>query len=137
PTRTPPAGPNPNAEPGAFHYERTYFVHRNIGVNEDAYVCPLRTAGKACPICEYRQKLEKEKNADEDLIGSLVPKQRQLWNIRDNDDLDAGVQVWDISFHNFGKQLKKEVRNADEDDGYEYFADPDEGHLLRVLLEEE
>lgn len=130
------AGSNPNAEPGELHYERTYFTHRGIGVDENAYVCPLKTAGKPCPICEHRKELMREKDGDEDLIKELAPKQRQLWNIFDHDDSDKGVQVWDISFHLFGKQLKKEVRNADEGDGYEYFADPEEGFTLRVGLEE-
>ena len=130
-------GPNPNALPGELHYERTYFTHRAIGVDENTYVCPAKTAGKPCPICEHRKDLMRDKDADEDLIKELAPKQRQLWNIFDHADADKGVQIWDISYHLFGKQLKKEVNNADEDDGYEYFADPEDGMTLRVGMGEE
>jgi hypothetical protein len=130
------SGPNPNASPGEYYYERTFYVHRGIGANEQTFVCPKKTMGLPCPICEYREKLEKAKDADEDTIAALVPKMRQLWNVVDDEDMEEGVKVWEISFHNFGKQLKKEIRNGDEDEGYVYFADPDEGHLLRVLLEE-
>ena len=130
------AGPNPNAHPGELHYERTYFIHRGIGVDEKNYVCPNKTAGKPCPICEYRREQMQSRNGDEDVVKALSPKQRQLWNVIDREEDDETIRVWDISFHNFGKQLKREIRDADEDDGYEYFADPEDGLTLRVGLDE-
>jgi len=132
----PKGGQNPNAQAGELHYERTYFSHRGIGADEKSYVCPAKTTGKPCPICEHRKELMRDKDADEDLIKSLSPKQRQLWNIYDHGDVEKGVQVWDVSFHLFGKQLKATINNADEDDGWEYFADPADGLTLRVGMEE-
>jgi hypothetical protein len=132
----PAGGQNPNAQGGELHYERTYFAHRGIGADERSYVCPARTAGKPCPICEHRKELMRDKDGDEDLIKALAPKQRQLWNIYDHGDAEKGVQVWDVSFHLFGKQLKAAVLNADEDDNFEYFADPEDGLTLRVGMEE-
>lgn len=132
----PAGGQNPNAQCGELHYERTYFAHRGIGADERSYVCPARTAGKPCPICEHRKELMRDKDGDEDLIKALAPKQRQLWNIYDHGDAEKGVQVWDVSFHLFGKQLKAAVLNADEDDNFEYFADPEDGLTLRVGMEE-
>lgn len=132
----PSGGQNPNAQAGELHYERTYFSHRAIGADERSYVCPAKTAGKPCPICEHRREMMRDKDADEDLIKALAPKQRQLWNVYDHADPDKGVQVWDISFHLFGKQLKAAVLNADEDDSFEFFADPRDGLTLRVGMEE-
>lgn len=132
----PKGGQNPNAQVGELHYERTYFAHRGIGADEKSYVCPAKTAGKPCPICEHRKELMRDKDADEDLIKALAPKQRQLWNIYDHGDSEKGVQIWDVSFHLFGKQLKATINNADEDDGWEYFADPADGLTLRVGMEE-
>ena len=132
----PVGGQNPNAEPGELWYERTFFVHRGIGVDENSYVCPSKTAGKTCPICEYRRELMRSKDGDEDMIKALAPKQRQLWNVYDHADADKGVQIWEVSFHLFGKQLKAAIANADEDDGWEYFADPEDGMTLRVGLGE-
>ena len=132
----PKGGQNPNAQAGELHYERTYFSHRGIGADEKSYVCPAKTAGKPCPICEHRKELMRSKDSDEDLIKALAPKQRQLWNVYDHGDAEKGVQVWDISFHLFGKQLKATINNADEDDGWEYFADPADGLTLRVGMEE-
>ncbi len=132
----PAGGQNPNAEPGELWYERTFFIHRGIGVDENSYVCPSKTAGKPCPICEYRRELMWSKDGDEDMIKALAPKQRQLWNVYDHADAEKGVQIWDVSFHLFGKQLKAAIANADEDDGWEYFADPEDGMTLRVGMGE-
>jgi hypothetical protein len=132
----PKGGQNPNAQPGELHYERTYFSHRGIGADERSYVCPAKTAGRPCPICEHRKELMRDRDADEDLIKALAPKQRQLWNIYDHAEPEKGVQVWDVSFHLFGRQLKATINNADEDDGWEYFADPADGLTLRVGMEE-
>lgn len=129
-------GQNPNAQPGELHYERTYFSHRGIGADERSYVCLAKTAGRPCPICEHRKELMRDRDADEDLIKALAPKQRQLWNVYDHAEPDKGVQIWDVSFHLFGRQLKAAINNADEDDGWEYFADPQDGLTLRVGMEE-
>jgi hypothetical protein len=62
---------NPEADEGDLHYERTFYVHRRIGSDNNDYVCPNKTAGKKCPICEYRNKLRMDPDADEELIGWL------------------------------------------------------------------
>ncbi len=124
------------ADEGSQYYERTYWVHRGIGPDNNSYVCPAKTAGKKCPICDARAKLAKRPDADEDVITGLAPKERQLWNVFDHNEPDKGVQIWEVSHHNFGKRLDTEIRNADEDDGFEYFADAEEGFTLRVGFEE-
>ena len=127
---------NPYADKGDLHFERTYFTHRDVGPNGDTYVCPAKTAGKKCPICEHRAKLVKDPDADEDIIKEMGPKERQLWNVFDHDDPDAGVQVWDVSYHLFGKHLDKKIKDADEDEEYEFFADPEDGLTVKVGFEE-
>ena len=122
---------------GDLYFELTFWIHRGVGADNQMKVCPRKMLAKPCPICEYRSQLTKEDDPDEDLIKSLAPKQRQLWNILDHADREAGVQVWDISYHLFGKQLKARVNNADEEDEYEYFADQEDGKTLRVGFSEE
>lgn len=130
---------NPNAEPGMVHYERTYYVHRGVGANNESYVCPRKTSGKKCPICEHRAKLLRDPDADEDLVRSLAPKTRQLFNVIDKENTDKGVQVWDESYHLFGRHLDKKIKEADEDDQerYDNFHDPEKGMMLRVGASEE
>lgn len=127
---------NPFAEPGELHFERTYYTHRDIGPDGDMYPCLKKTFGTACPICDHRASMLRDPDADEELVKSLAPKERQLWNVFDPDDAEKGVQLWDCSFHLFGKQLDARVNNSDEDDGYEFFADPDDGLTLKVGFKE-
>ena len=37
-----------------FGYE--YYAHRNIGINNNTFMCPQRMQGTACPVCELYQK---------------------------------------------------------------------------------
>jgi len=127
---------NPWADKGQLHYERTYWVHRGIGVDSTSYICLAKTCGDPCPICEHRAKLAKDSNADEDLIKDLAPKERQLFNVINTKEKNKGVQIWEISFHLFGKRLDKEIQNSDEDDGYEKFAELENGFTLKCGVDE-
>ena len=127
---------NPRAEPGEMYFERTFFVHQGIGPNKDWHLCLARTFKKPCPICEFRAKMSADPTADEDLIKSLAPKERQLWLVKDLMNDPDGVQVWEVSYHLFGKQLKDKINNSDEEDGYDFFADPTDGLTMRLALQQ-
>lgn len=130
--------PVEGVEPGDLYTDRIYFAHRGVGPNNESYVCLWKTFGKPCPICEFRQGLAKsDEPDDEDLFKSLSPKARQLWNIYDLKSPDKGVQLWDVSYHLFGKQLKTTIDSGDEDENFELFADPEDGLTLRVTFSEE
>jgi hypothetical protein len=128
---------NPKADSGEVHFERTYWIHRGIGPNQDSYCCPAKTFGKSCPVCEHRSKLLRKSDSDEDLIKQLTPKERQLFNIIDLSETEKGVQVWDVSYHLFGKHLKNKLDNADEDDNYDLFPDLEEGKTLKIGAQED
>mgnify|MGYP000303666217 CR=1 FL=1 len=128
---------NPYADEGELHYEKTVWVHRGIGPDNSTYVCPAKTQKKPCPICDYKQKLNREPDADDDVIKGLAPKERQLWLIYDHGDEEQGVQLWDFSYHLFGNVLDEEIKHSDEDDGYDLFYDPDEGLLLKIGIKED
>ena len=127
---------NPWAEEGMLHWERTFYVHRGVGPNADTFICPRMTFKKPCPICEYRAKLIKEGDRGdptvEDMIRDLAPKQRQIFNVIDVKEADKGVQIWDISYHLFGKLLDAMIRNSDEDEGWDRFFYLDEGYTLKI-----
>jgi hypothetical protein len=128
---------NPRCDEGLDYYERTYYVHRNIGPDNKAYVCPAKTIGQRCPICEWRLRADRNKTADEALIKDLAPRERQLFVVYDHADSDKGYQVWDISYHLFGKALDKRLADlfADGDDYY-CFADLQGGYTLRCGIVE-
>jgi len=124
---------NEFAQPGAIHWERTYYAHKRVGANGDAYLCPRRNANKKCPICEYRSKLQaKGDDQDEKLIQDLAPKQRQLFIVKNLKDPERGNQLFDISFHLFGKTLDTRIRNSDEEDEWDKFFFAEDGLTLRV-----
>lgn len=128
-------GGNPYFEKGELAFERTFFVHRDVGPNADWHLCPAKTLGQPCPICEFRAKQARDPNADEEVLKELAPKERQLWIVKDLSDPDQ-LYLWEYSYHLFGKQLDAKIAAGDEDDGYDFFADPVDGMTVRVNFEQ-
>lgn len=112
-----------------YWYEKTFGIHYNIGPMDRPRVCPAMTAGKPCPICEEQARLRKDPDADEDTVKALRPKERQLFNVEDPKGDPGVVQILEISYHLFGKQLEEEVQQEDDLAG---FADIEGGKVIRV-----
>ena len=121
---------HPEVEKGEQWYQRTFYVHFNIGSDNKAFICP-KTIKKPCPICEYVRELY---NSDEDenieLAKQLKAKERELYNIIDLDDQDKGVQLLDYSYHLFGKALDEEINEGVEE--LAGFAELEGGYTLEV-----
>ncbi len=126
-------GGNPHANSGFLYWERTYWIHRNVGPNQEAYVCLAKTMKKPCPICEERARIMKSDPdpEEEKMAKDLLPKERQLFNVREKKS-EKGVQLMEISFFNFGERLRDELANADEDDNWDMFFTCDQGKTLKV-----
>ncbi len=124
---------NPFAQPGSLHYERTYHLHGRVGADQNAFLCPRMTGKRPCPICEHRQRLLREDAADnEALIKDLSPRERQLFNIRNLKEPDKGIQLFDISYHLFGRLLDARIRDSDEEDEWDLFYKLEGGLTLKV-----
>lgn len=119
---------------GDLNDRRTIFVHRKIGVDEKAYLCP-RTIKKPCPICEERARLQRDASADEDLIKDLKPQVKELYNVIDLSEKGGAVKLFEFSYANFGKKLDEEIREGRED--WAGYADLEAGYTLRVRFTEE
>lgn len=126
---------NPYADKGDLHYERTFFIHRGIGPNNEWHLCAAKTLKRPCPICEFRGQLAKDPDADEKLIKSLAPSERQLWLPVWLEEPEVQY-LWEFSYHNFGKSLDAKIKNSDEEDEYEFFADTETGLTVRVSFEQ-
>jgi hypothetical protein len=139
-------------DPGQPHYERTFFTHRGIGPNGDTFICTQKTggyvrdekgkivefqpAGSKCPVCEYQHLLSRDPNADPQQVKDLAPKERQLFLVIDLADPDKGPQLWDVSYHLFGKLLDKRMNDAEEDSGWDMFYHPTKGMSLKLGVTE-
>ena len=113
---------------------RPFLIHYGIGVDNKPQICP-RTIGKPCPICEYYEREKKRPGADEEAIKEIRAKARELYNVIDLDNEDDGVQVFEMSYHLFGKLLEGEINEADDDE-IAGFAELKGGKTLKVRFSE-
>ena len=108
---------HPKVDAGKPTYCLDVWAHRGIGINENAYLCPARNFDKPCPICEHLKELDKDEDVDEELIKSLLPKRRVVYNVLVHDEKKErrkGVQVWEIAHYFIEKHLdiwRKNVRH--------------------------
>lgn len=114
-------------EKGDLWYERRFLMHYNIGADPKSYVCP-KSIGQRCPICEYRMRLSKSENPNEETLKELKPKERVLYNVHDVDGDENNVMLWDVSFHNFTKKLEEEITEGPDE--YGDFPNPDESGMV-------
>lgn len=122
---------HPYVEKGELWYQRTMWVHYNVGIEEKTEICLLKTFKEKCPICERRMELMRSEDSNDEEADELKPKQRELFNVLNEDD---EIQLLYISHFNFGKLLEEEILE-DEDCGG--FADIEDGHSLSVRFKME
>lgn len=134
---------NPGAAKGKPYWQRIYGTHRSIGAGQDTYCCPnyCSQGKRPCPICEDVQRQYKrmdpsldneEREKERKRIGDAGLKIRQLFCVIDRDNKDAGIQVWDVSFHLFGKTLQERLNGMDEDDNFDQFYHPKRGLTVKI-----
>jgi len=128
---------NPKADAGELYWERTYYIHRGVGPEQEWIVCPARTAKKKCPICEFIAKLQKDPEADEETIRALRPSKRMLMNVVDMTDDERIIKIWDISHNYFGRAMDEALESSyeDDDDNMDNFCDLIDGSYLKLVVE--
>ena len=117
-------------------YRRPYRLHRNIGADNVAIVCPT-SVGKKCPICEYRKKmLDEGANWQDEAVKALRAGNRNLYYVQPKDEkkLEDKPHLWDISQFCFQDKLNNELEENDE---YASFPDLEDGLTLRIRFSEE
>lgn len=120
-------------KPGEMWFRLQILKHFRIGAEDKAVICP-RTVGKKCPICEHRANLLNQGRGTDDVeVRELGAKKRELYYVIDLAD-DDKLKALEVSYHNFGKKLEEEIREADDDSLAASFADPDEGAIMTVRM---
>ena len=118
-------------KPGDIDYKLEIAVHRNIGPNKDRVLC-LKTVGARCPICEERDRL-RETGAEKALIDALNTSIRCIYNMIDVDDPDEKIQLWEVPFATFEKDLLLSANTKETEQIT--FADWDDGRTIRAYCE--
>ncbi len=124
------------AVPGELWYKRPYYLHRNIGTENETIVCP-GTVKKKCPICEHRAQMLKEgAEWDDDGVKALKASLRNLYVVipKSNKNYEEKPHIWDISQFLFQLKLNEEIQESEE---YETFPDLEDGLTLRIRFSEE
>lgn len=130
---------DPLVSKGDPTYTFECWVHTRVGTNKVMLLCMAEMYGEPCPICEERQKLHKQ-GAREELWKKLFPKRRNLYNIicYDKDEEKKGIQIWDISYHYFEKQVLAISKKPSRSGGAEKlvnFADIENGKSVSFTVE--
>lgn len=119
---------------GDLWYKRPYWIHRNVGAENETVVC-LASIKKPCPICENRAKMAKEGAEQEDLK-VMNRSQRNLYNIvpLNSKDNEAVPHVLDIAQTLLQDLLNDELEENEE---FEVFPDLEEGFTLKIRFSKE
>jgi len=121
---------------GGLWYRHPYWIHRNIGANNESVVCPGSVKQK-CPICEHRAQLLKDGTEwNDDSVKALKASLRNLYVVipRGMKNFEETPHIWDISQFLFQDKLNEEIQENEE---YETFPDLEEGYTLRIRFTEE
>lgn len=114
-------------------YKKPIWVHRSVGADKQSVICPTKTIGKKCPICEYRDKQKAEGIEKEGLVS--YPQLRYLYIVIPvgHKKYEEEFHIWDIANGNFQETLDEELSENPENG---VFPDPEEGKTLAVRFSE-
>lgn len=110
---------------GDWDYSVDYFVHKNVGPDKGTYICPKKTYGKACPMCEEAQRLSDENGSD--AAKGMWASKRSLLCVQPLDERGRGDNVpmlLDCAYNNFTHDLTDASTACMRGDGVVDFANP-------------
>lgn len=109
---------------------RYFQLHKDVGPSRDRVVCPARTYGKPCPICEESNKAYRA-GADKAVLETFYASARRLWACRVEDQLYLG----DTSDHNVGKAIEAWLKSdLDRNASFHFHKGAEGGRTLKVLF---
>lgn len=125
--------------------EVSYFRHNNIGApHPHNYICPKKTVGLPCPICDAMYKLDFNDPDDRAIRWNHRPKERRLYVVRWIDGPEEtrdDLFILDQSPFMFGDLISRKLAVRDMADPEEVkwgsFPDLMEGYSLKVGLSTE
>ncbi len=129
---------NPKADEGMVHYERRYYIHSNVGPNQEKVICPAQTFGDSCPICEEMAR-QTRRGVDWEKRKWMRPQMRQLWNLRSKED--GIIRVFEQAYYRgLGEMIDDQINSDEQEDGKEElsnFFKLENGKSLKLFAKEE
>jgi hypothetical protein len=116
---------------GFTDYKLEIPVHRNVGEDNDVFLCLRLAFGKKCPLCEemYSEWDKDEDDQDTRKIQALKPSWRCFYNVCDYDNNETPIQLWeDFSYFLFEEALQEAMET--EDEGIVTFSDLEMGSSI-------
>jgi hypothetical protein len=112
------SGLTTNLDVGDWDYKLEVPVHKNVGENNDTFLCLRLAFGGKCPRCEEMFEEYEKSEPNEKKINALKPSWRCWYNVYDYDEEtnpDGDIQIWeDVSYHNIEKEILNEADEGEE-----------------------
>ena len=122
---------------GDWDYVLDIWAHQYLGPDKVTLLCPKKTYGKPCPICEEVSRLYDD-GRDKD-AKQLQASRRCFFNVQPmtKDGLAESPEIFHVSHFLFTKELMDEANACGDGNGVVEFANPDDGFLIECHAEEE
>lgn len=113
---------------GQIDYKLEVPVHYGIGPGNEVFLCLREAFGEHCDICEAMFDELNKDEPNKKISDALRPKWRTFYNVYDYDDPDAGIQIWDFSYHMFEKPMLEDIEL--DDSNLIFFWDLEDGSTI-------
>lgn len=128
-----------NMQVGDFDYVLDVWVHRSVGPNQVDCICPKKTLGRACPICDEGNRLWEE--CEKDAARPFFASRKCVYLVQELDErlhADGDVKVFETSHATFSRDLQDEATNCLRGNGVVNFASPDsDGRVVSFRVGED
>lgn len=118
-------------KPGDIVNTLTFHVHRNIGPEGKTVVCPKRTFGHKCPICEHQVEVAEENgnNWKANAVKALYPSERVAIYLVDLEGENT-TQVYETGPSVFMEELEKAQARYEKKHGTMDYSSLTDGYTL-------
>lgn len=126
-----------NLKVGEYDYVLDCWAHQYLGPGKVTLLCPKKTYGKACPICDEVSRLYDDGRDKE--AKQIQASRRCFFNVQPltKEGLAESPEIFHVSHYLFTKELMDEANACGEGKGVVEFANPDDGYLIECRAEEE
>lgn len=128
-----------NMQVGDFDYVLDVWVHRSVGPNQVDCICPKKTMGRACPICDEGNRLWDD--GEKDAARPFFASRKCVYLVQELDErlhADGDVKVFETSHATFSRDLQDEATNCLRGNGVVNFASPDsDGRVVSFRVGED